>query len=247
MDDLRLQMMAGDKKARDRTSDERRDHQPERRTGDTNLARIGNPVLFGECRRPGNASAMAAEQRNRPAEQADKGVQPQGCSHGYTCEILQEHVSNRQSDQNQEWNAACPECLDVRVQTDRGEEIEKQEVARGEVERNLEANKRIQQCSDDTDEQSAGDRLRDIEVSQNLDSAVEPVAQSKDKNCEIKRRKAFKLHGYSLMGSRGRAESLDLLSAKVGRSNLRAGTMMPGPLLSKCKLHNIEGGLLSRD
>ena len=119
---------------------------------------------------------MAAEQRNRAAEQADKGAQPQGCSHGYACEILQEHVSNGQSDQNQEWDAACPKCLDVRVQTDRGEEIEKQEVARGEVERNLEANERIQQCSDDTYEQSAGDRLRDIEVSQNLDSAVEPVA-----------------------------------------------------------------------
>ncbi len=100
MDDLWLQMMAGYKEARDRTSDERRDHQPERRTGDTNLARIGNSVLFGECRRPRNTSAMAAEQRNRAAEQPDKGVQPKGCSHGYACEILQEHVSNGQGDQN---------------------------------------------------------------------------------------------------------------------------------------------------
>ena len=46
---------------------------------------------------------------NGASEQADQGVQPQGCGHGYAREILQKHESNSHRHKNQEGDTACPE------------------------------------------------------------------------------------------------------------------------------------------
>ena len=91
-------------------------------------------MFFGKRRSPCDARAVASQKGNGPAQQADETVEPQRGRHGDAGEILKEHERDRQANQDQQRNSPGPESLDVGVQADRSEEIEEQEVARGQGE-----------------------------------------------------------------------------------------------------------------
>ena len=111
-----------------------------------------------------------------PPSDADRGRQAEERSHADPRQILGEHESDGDGQQDQQRPPAGQEVAGAGVDADGGEEIHQQHVPRPQFELNRDAGGGIQQAEQDGEQQPAGDRLRDAEFAQEADLLVQPLA-----------------------------------------------------------------------
>lgn len=85
--------------------------------------------------------------------------------------------------------------LEIRVQSDDGEEIEEQEIPGRQVEPKLDIGEYVQRGGGQADKKAARHRLWNVELAQQRNFTREPLAQRKHKGGQVEDGKALELHG----------------------------------------------------
>ena len=139
--------MARDEEAGDRTADQTRDDQPERRGRDADFERIRDAEPLGDDRRPGDRRAVPADERGGADERGDPLGQTERGDAAGGDQVLDHEIDQGQGEQDKERTAAGNEVAEPGVEADAGEEVEQQHVARVEREADLDAEHDIdEQC-----------------------------------------------------------------------------------------------------
>jgi hypothetical protein len=184
-----------DEVAGDGAADERGENKADGGTGDADLEGIGNAVFGDENGGPGDGGAMPADEGNRAAEETNDFIQADEMGHGDADGVLQKHVNHGGGEENKEGFAAASQGGKIGIESDGGEEVEQEEIAGGEVEGEGGAAQSLVKSEEDTNDESTGDRFRDIEITKEAQSLRENFAQSEDKNRQIEGGKAIEGHG----------------------------------------------------
>ena len=179
--------MPRDEEAGDRTADQTRDDQPERRGRDADFEGVSDAEPLGDDRRPGDGRAMPADERGG----ADEGGNPMGQAERSDAagrdQVLDHEIDERQSEQDEERTAARDEVAEPRVEADAGEEIEQQHVARFEREADLDAESDIGQERRRGRQKTARHGLGNVPAPERLDQAIEPGAGEEHQNGDRER------------------------------------------------------------
>ena len=124
------------------------------------------PRSLGEDRRPGDRRAVAADLRHAAGDQADGRGQPDQARHRDAHQVLDHDEGDGGDQQHEQRPAADLEVGEAGVHADGREEVDEQDVARGELEGDRHARREVDQRDHRRAEQPADHRLRDVPVAQ---------------------------------------------------------------------------------
>ena len=182
--------MTRDEEAGDRTADQTRDDQAERRRGDADFERIGDSEALRDDRRPGDRGAVPADERGGADEGGDPLGQTERGDAAGGDQVLEHEIDEGQGQQNEQRAAARDEIVEPGVEADAGEEIEQQHVARLEREADLDAERDIGQQRRRGREEAARHRLGNVPAPERLDQAIEAGAGEEHQNGDREREQA---------------------------------------------------------
>ena len=182
------EMVTRDEKAGDRTADQTRDDQSERRRCDADFERIGDAEALADDRRPRDRSAVSADERGGAHERSNPLGQTERRNAAGRNQILDHQIDQRQSQKDKERPPAGNEVVEPGVEADAGEEIEQQHVARIEREADFNAKNAISQQGRRGREQTARHGLRNVPASERLDQAIKPGAGEEHENGDCERK-----------------------------------------------------------
>ena len=187
------ELVTGDEEAGDRTADQARDHEPERRSGDADFERVGEPEALSDDRRPGDRGAMPADERGRAEKGRDPFRQAERRDAAGGDQVLDDEIGERQAEQHEKRAAAGNEVVELGVEADAGEEIEQEQVARVEREADLDSKPEIGDERQDGREQAAGHRLRNVPAPERRDETIETGPGEEDDNSDRERQEPGRL------------------------------------------------------
>ena len=230
------ELVAGDEEAGDRAADQARDHKPERRDGDADFERVGEPEALSDDRRPGDRRAMAADERGRAEKGRDPLRQAERRDAAGGDQVLDDEIGKRQAEQHEKRAAAGNEVVELGVEADAGEEIEQEQVARLEREADLDPEPEIGDERQHGREQPAGHRLRNVPAPERRDEAIEAGAGEEHDDRDRERQqpgrldRRHRLEPFAVASSR-RAPStmlrmVPLPDSRGGRRRRRASSPM---------------------
>ena len=160
----------------DGPSHEAGENEAEGGASDAYLLSVGDALAFNEIRSPGDGGAMAADQGHTAAEDAYSRRQAKERSHSNPHQILGEHESDGNGQEDQQRSPSCQEIACARVDADGSEEIHQQYIPRLKFELNRDAGCGVQQAKQDGEQQPAGYGLRYAEFAQKADLLIEPFS-----------------------------------------------------------------------
>ena len=152
--------------------------------GNADLQGIGDPLLGGELRRPGDRGAVAPDQRHRAHQQTGGGWQATPARQGDAQEVLGQHQHHRQNQQHHQGAAATAEVPEAGIQAHSGEEVDEQQIAGPHAEADLKPKAEMQQGDQQGHQQAATDRFGNGVLPQQADTIVEGFANEKDENSQ---------------------------------------------------------------
>ena len=128
---------------------------------------------------------MASDERGRSPKNTDRIVQAEELGDADPGQVLQHHEDNCRGDENQEGASTGNQRSEIGVQANGSEKIDQENVPGFEVERDLCSSRGEDHPGQQTDQETATDRFRNIVFPEDRDFLVQELSEEKDENGNV--------------------------------------------------------------